>query len=94
MTMLWISGRAIFGDFIIGSVECSIKKNGFRILITPYCSTFVQVRAVGKLASLNCSWQSEEGTFRALGMAGIEPTPSSQKTKPCFRLSQLSEGEW
>jgi hypothetical protein len=29
----------------------------------------------GNLASLNCSWQSEEGTYGALGMAGIEPTP-------------------
>jgi hypothetical protein len=29
----------------------------------------------GKLASLYRSWQSKEGTYRALGMAGIEPTP-------------------
>ncbi len=33
----------------------------------------------GKLASLNRSWQSKEGTFRALGMAGIEPTPSKSE---------------
>jgi hypothetical protein len=33
----------------------------------------------GKLASLNRSWQSKEGTYRALGMAGIEPTPSKSK---------------
>ncbi len=32
-----------------------------------------------KLASLNCSWQSKEGTYRALGMAGIEPTPSKSE---------------
>ncbi len=33
----------------------------------------------GKLASLNRSWQSKEGTIRALGMAGIEPTPSKSE---------------
>jgi hypothetical protein len=33
----------------------------------------------GKLASLNRSWQSKEGTYRALGMAGIEPTPSKSE---------------
>ncbi len=33
----------------------------------------------GKLASLNCSWQSKEGTYRALGMAGIEPTLSKSE---------------
>ena len=33
----------------------------------------------GKLASLNCSWQSKEGTYRALGMTGIEPTPSKSE---------------
>ena len=27
----------------------------------------------GKLASLNRSWKSNKGTYRALGMAGIEP---------------------
>ena len=32
-----------------------------------------------KLASLNRSWQSKEGTYRALGMAGIEPTPSKSE---------------
>ncbi len=36
----------------------------------------------GKLASLNCSQQSKEGAYSALGMAGIEPTPSK------------SEGDW
>ena len=41
-----------------------------------------------KLASLNRSWQSKEGTFRALGMAGIEPTPSkSHVTGPRFRIN-------
>jgi hypothetical protein len=34
---------------------------------------------IGELASLNRSWQSKEGTYRALGMAGIEPTPSESK---------------
>ncbi len=34
----------IFGDFISGSVECSIKNNNVGILIMP-CNTFVQVRA-------------------------------------------------
>ncbi len=33
----------------------------------------------GKLASLNRSWQSKEGTYRALGMSGIEPTPSKSE---------------
>jgi hypothetical protein len=33
----------------------------------------------GKLASLNRSWQSKKGTYRALGMVGIEPTPSKSK---------------
>ncbi len=33
----------------------------------------------GMLASLNRSWQSKEGTYRALGMAGIEPTPSKSE---------------
>ena len=31
---------------------------------------------VGKLASLNLSWQGNKGTFSALGQAGIEPMPS------------------
>jgi hypothetical protein len=35
----------------------------------------------GKLASLNRSWQSKEGTYRALGMAGIEPKCQKQ-TEP------------
>ncbi len=35
--------------------------------------------AAGELASLNRSWQSKEGTYRALGMAGIEPTPSKSE---------------
>ena len=34
---------------------------------------------IGKLASLNRSRQSKEGTYRALGMAGIEPTPSKSE---------------
>ncbi len=33
----------------------------------------------GKLASLRRSWQSKEGTYRALGMAWIEPTPSKSE---------------
>ncbi len=32
--------------------------------------------ASGKLASLNRSWQSNKGTLRALGSAGIEPMPT------------------
>ncbi len=32
-----------------------------------------------KLASINRSWQSKEGTYRALGMARIEPTPSKSE---------------
>ncbi len=35
--------------------------------------------SAGKLASLNRSWQSKECTYRALGMAGIEPTPSKSE---------------
>ena len=47
----------------------------------------------GKLASLNRSWQSKEGTFRALGMAGIEPTPpESHVTGPSFRLNHSAKG--
>jgi hypothetical protein len=34
---------------------------------------------IGKLASLNRSWQSKESTYRAFGMAGIEPTPSKSE---------------
>ncbi len=42
----------------------------------------------GKLASLNRSWQSNKGTFCALGMTGIEPMPSqSMVTGHRFRLS-------
>ncbi len=33
----------------------------------------------GKLASLNRSWQTKVGTYRALGMAGIELTPSKSE---------------
>ena len=33
----------------------------------------------GKLASLNRSWQSNKGTFSALGLAGIEPMPSESE---------------
>ena len=33
----------------------------------------------GKLASLNRSWQSNKGTFRASGLAGIEPMPSESE---------------
>jgi hypothetical protein len=48
----------------------------------------------GKLASLNRSWQSKEGTYCALGMAGIEPTPSSPSqnvTGPRFRLNHSAK---
>ncbi len=34
------------------------------------------ILAADKLASLNRSWQSNKGTFRASGLAGIEPMPS------------------
>ncbi len=36
----------------------------------------------------------KEDTFRALGMAGIEPTPSSQRTRlgPRFRLNHSAKG--
>ena len=33
----------------------------------------------GKLASLIRSWQSIKGTFRASGLAGIEPMPSKSE---------------
>ena len=47
----------------------------------------------GKLASLDRSWQSKEGTYRALGMAGIEPTPpESHVTGPRFRLNHSAKG--
>ncbi len=48
----------------------------------------------GKLALLNCSsWQSQQGTFRALGTAGIEPRcPTQVATGPSFRLSQPRPG--
>ncbi len=48
-----------------------------------------------KLASLNRSWQSKEGTYRALGMAGIEPTPSKSTLKgldPAFALNTRLRG--
>ena len=51
--------------------------------LTDCCSLlllkYTRLRAhsyTGKLASLNRSWQSIKGTFRALGMAGIEPMQS------------------
>ncbi len=50
----------------------------------------------GKLASLNSSWQSKEGTFRALGMAGIEPMPSKSECDwtrgPAFALTTWLRG--
>ncbi len=46
----------------------------------------------GKLASLNCSWQSKEGTYRALGMTGIEPTSSKSKDWTRFRLNHSAKG--
>jgi hypothetical protein len=42
-----------------------------------------------KLASLNSSWQSNKGTFRSSGLAGIELMPSqSRVTGHRFRLSR------
>ncbi len=38
-----------------------------------------ECRPAGKLDSLNRSWQSKEGTYHALGVAGIEPTPSKSE---------------
>ncbi len=38
-----------------------------------------QLNAAGKLASLNRSWQGNKGTFRALGVAGIEPMLSKSE---------------
>jgi hypothetical protein len=42
----------------------------------------------GKLASFNHAWHSNKGTFRASGMARIEPTLPKNR----FRLSQYRLG--
>ena len=48
----------------------------------------------GTLASLNRSWQSNKGTVRASGMAGIETMPSQSRTTGylfgSFAFAQLS----
>ncbi len=43
------------------------------------CRLISYCNITGKLASLNHSWQSKEGTYCVLGMAGIEPTPSKSE---------------
>ena len=49
---------------------------------------------IGTLASLNRSWQSNKGTVRASGMAGIETMPSQSRTTGylfgSFAFAQLS----
>ncbi len=51
----------------------------------------MQFLGIGKLASLNCSWQSNKGTCSALGLAGIEPMLSkSESLDTAFALDHLS----
>ena len=50
-----------------------------RIMLAPKMKRDVLRAIVGKLASLNRSWQSNKGTYRASGLAGIEPMPSESE---------------
>ncbi len=52
----------------------------------------INIMILGKLASLNYSWQSKEGTYHALGMEGIEPTPSKSECDwTRFRLNHSAK---
>ena len=64
------------------------------------CDTFFPVymfnwfkSSARMLVSLNRSWQSNKGTFRASGVTRIEPIPSeSEWLEPAFALAQLRKG--
>ncbi len=63
------------------TIKITIDTNNIQKIIAepPKIDKRTRRGKTGKLASLNRSWQSKEGTFCALGMAGIEPTPSKSE---------------